>query len=129
MSKTIYALATINVHGTFYKAGQEIECGEGSRKSLLRLGQASETPPSEASETDDELDGTSLEVLGLSKTAQANLRKHDLSTVEQLEAFLKDAENEVDRLLELDSIKEPTAIKVLEALDDYRERNPSPDNE
>ncbi len=89
----LYALCPINVGGTEYKPGEEIECGDGARASLLRCGQASTKEPTMSAEeptptpeSQDEL--TALSELGLEEQVIEKLQENNMRSIEELFAYI-----------------------------------------
>lgn len=121
-NEPIYAVAPINVGGTKFKTGDPIKCGQGARRSLLRLGQAMTEKPGASAPQQRQIpppevpEGhTSIDVLGLKPNAVKALAANQIVSVEQLEQRLADGQD----LSELPGIGKPTEKDVVAALEEY----------
>lgn len=154
MHKKAYALHDINVHGTVYKAGQELKCGQGAIDSMVRCGHASHEKPgrvkpqpkppegdNEPGDDDpddngagdnetDEVETTprgELPIAGnlaLDEETVKLLEDAGVSTLGGLDAYAIDP-----GLQKINGVGKATEDKILEALQAFDEQHPPPDDE
>lgn len=131
MTKTTthYATCEITADGRAYKHGDVLAVSDGTLQSMLRMGQASATPPIEA-ETPAAAGGTPLAVLQLPPHIVELLSKADLATVEQLAAAGPKQVSKIPGLgkSSLKTIEDALAAYAAAGTDDDGSGNDAPTN-
>lgn len=115
--KKIYATRPVNVGGTLYQAGEEIQCGAGAKESLFRFGQAADKATAACDSLGDSANqiDTDLAELNLEDKTISVLQENKINTIDDLCSVIDSG----SKLSSFSGIGEATEKKILASLEKY----------